>query len=404
VGREIEFDYLPCLETFNESPAKYRGLHGGRGSGKSHNFATLATDRCTEKRTDIVCVREYQRSLKQSAKRLIENKIEHYGLGKDFEVQQTQIKAPHGGLVIFEGLQDHTAESIKSFEDFNVFWIEEAQSLSARSLELLIPTMRAKDGEIWASWNPRFDTDPIDILLRGDDPPPDAIVREINYDENIWFPEILRKELEYDRRRDPEKYQHVWLGGYLRNSEARVFKNWKIEEFEANVDETFRLGADWGFSLDPTVLIRCFIVGRTLYIDHEAYEVGCEIENIPILFQSIPDSERWPIVADNNRPDTIDFVRRHGYPKIYGAAKGKGSIEDGIEWLKNFDIIVHPRCKHTIDELTMYSYKVDKDTGKVLPILADKHNHVIDALRYANEGYRRAQSSQPVTLEFDSEW
>lgn len=405
MGRKVEFNYLPCLEEINESPAKYRGLYGGRGSGKSHNFATLLIDRCLKERRDVICLREVQKSLMQSAKRLLEQKIMDYGLGNIFDVQQSQIKCPHGGIIVFEGLQHHTAESIKSYDGFHLFWVEEAQTLSSRSLEILIPTLRQEDGEIWASWNPRNEDDPIDVLLRGEYLPPDAIVRGINYDENIWFPEILRKEMEYDKRRDPDKYAHVWLGEYLRNSEARVFKNWTVEEFEPSDNEIFRLGADWGFSVDPTVLIRCYVKGRTLYIDHEAYEVGCEIENIPLLFQQIPDSERWPIVADSQRPDTIDYVRRHGYPKIYSATKGKGSIEDGIEWLKNYDIIVHPRCIHTIDELTMYSYKVDKDTGKVLPILEDKNNHVIDALRYANEGYRRAKVTQEYQpIEFESEF
>jgi phage terminase large subunit len=105
---------------------------------------------------------------------------------------------------------------------------------------------------------------------------------------------------------------------------------------------------------------------------------------------SVPESERWPITADSARPETISHVKKHGFPRINAAVKGPKSIEDGIEWLKNYDIIVHPRCKHTIDELTLYSYKVDKITGQVLPVLEDKENHVIDALRYAVEGVRRA--------------
>jgi phage terminase large subunit len=381
-------------------PARYKGAFGGRGSGKSHFFAGQVVDEALEGK-NIVCVREIQKSLAQSAKKLIEGKIKQFNVGKYFEVQQTQIKGPSGNLIIFNGLQDHNAESIKSLEGYDIAWVEEAQSISQRSLELLRPTIRKEGSEIWSSWNPRNETDPIDTLLRGENIPPGSCVVNCNYDNNPWFPDVLKSELEYDKRRDPEKYQHVWLGGYLRNSEARVFKNWKVEEFETPTDAVFRLGADWGFSIDPTVLIRNFIEARRLYIDHEAYEIGCEIENIPLLFQTIPDSELWPIVADNQRPDTIDYVRRHGFPKIYAAAKGKGSIEDGIEWLKNYDIIVHPRCKHTIDELTLCSYKVDKNTGKVLPILEDKNNHVIDALRYANEGHRRAKqtSSKPVHYE-----
>lgn len=407
---EITINHLPKARPFVEKNIRYKGLYGGRGSGKSHFFAENTVLKASEPTGDgnghgIVCVREIQKSLHQSAKKLIEDKIEEFGLSSRFNVQQNQIIGPYGNLIIFQGMQDHNSESIKSLEGYSYCWIEEAQSLSKRSLELLTPTIRKDDketgwhSEIWASWNPRKEDDPIEVLFRSEDSHPDSMAIEINYMDNPWFPEVLRKDLEYDKRRDPEKYAHVWLGEYLRNSEARVFKNWTVEEFETHADATFRLGADWGFSVDPTVLIRCYIVGRTLFIDHEAYEVGCEIENIPLLFNQIPDSEKWPIVADSQRPDTIDYVRRHGYSKIYSATKGKGSIEDGIEWLKNYDIVVHPRCIHTIDELTLYSYKIDKDTGKVLPLLEDKNNHVIDALRYANEGYRRAKVHQPREIQ-----
>lgn len=118
--------------------------------------------------------------------------------------------------------------------------------------------------------------------------------------------------------------------------------------------------------------------------------VGCEIDRLPDLFDTVPDARKWFITADSARPETISYMRRHGYPRIRSAIKGAKSVEEGVEFLKSFDIIVHPRCVHTIDELTLYSYKVDPDTNLVLPILADKKNHVIDAVRYACEGARRA--------------
>jgi phage terminase large subunit len=338
-----------------------------------------------------VCVREIQKSLSQSVKKLLEIKIEALNAGDYFEVQDAQIKSKRGnGLIIFQGMQNHTADSIKSLEGYDRAWVEEAQSLSQLSLDLLRPTIRNPGSELWFSWNPRNATDPVDVLLRGEDPPSDATVVQVNYSDNPWLPEVLRDEMLYDRQRDPDKYKHVWLGGYVTNSEARVFHNWKVEEFNTPLDATLRFGADWGFASDPTVLVRCFTVGRKLFIDYEAYQVGCEIMNIPDLFMSVPESEKWPITADSARPETISHVKKHGFPRIHAAIKGPKSIEDGIEWLKNYDIIVHPRCKHTIDELTLYSYKVDKITGQVLPVLEDKENHVIDALRYAVEGVRRA--------------
>ncbi len=345
---------------------------------------------------DIVCLREVQKSLKFSVKKLIESKIQSMNAGAYFEVQNEQIKSKHGGNIIFQGMQDHTSDSIKSLEGFGVAWFEEAQSASQRSLDLLRPTIRSPGSQLWFSWNPNLDTDPIDVLLRGENPPPGAIVVKANYRDNPWLPDELKVELEYDRKRDPDKFAHIWLGEYQRNSEARVFRNWTVEEFERPEGAIHRLGADWGFSVDPSVLVRCSIDGNRLYVDYEAYMVGCEIVNLPELFMSVPEAEKWPITADSARPETISHMQRNGFPKIRAAIKGPKSLDEGVEWLKSFDLVVHPRCKHLIDELTLYSYKTDPLTGMVLPILADKDNHLIDALRYACEGARRAKPAPNV--------
>ena len=373
------------------SPSRYKGAHGGRGSGKSHFFAELLVEEHTANQNQkSVCIREVQKSIKMSAKLLIENKIEQLGVSHYFEVQETVVKSRRGsGVMIFQGMQNHTADSIKSLEGFDRAWVEEAQSISQRSLDLLRPTIRKSESEIWFSWNPQYETDPVDVLLRGKNPPDNAIVINVNYSDNPWFPGVLREEMEYDRRRDYDKYLHVWEGQYQTFGEALVFRNWSIEEFDAPPDAVFRLGADWGFAIDPTVLIRCFIIGRKLFVDYEAYKIGCEITDTPALFDAVPDARRWPITADSARPETISYMKKNGYPRIQSAAKGAGSVEDGIEWLKSFDLIVHPRCKHTISELSAYRYKQDKLTGAVLPIFEDKNNHLIDALRYACEGARR---------------
>lgn len=386
--------FVPLLE-----PARYKGAHGGRGSGKSHFFAEMLIERCLmHSGTRWACIREVQKSLEQSVKRLLEDKIEALGVSEKFNIKQFEIETPGGGLIIFQGMQNHTADSIKSLEGFDGAWVEEAQSLSQRSLDLLRPTIRKPGSELWFSWNPSQDTDPVDTLLRGEEPPPDAVVVQANYRDNPWLPDVLAQELAYDQRRDPDKFAHVWLGGYQRNSEARVFRNWRVEEFDTDQNAVIRQGADWGFAIDPTVLVQCYIVGRTLYVPHEAYRVGCEIVDTPALFLTVPDSEKWPIVADSARPETISHMQRNGFPKIMPAIKGPKSLEEGVEFLKSFDIVVHPRCKHLIDELTLYSYKTDPLTGLVLPVLDDKDNHVIDALRYACEGARRAGKKERKPL------
>lgn len=386
--------FLPLLE-----PARYKGLHGGRGSGKSHFFAESLVERCLmHPGTRWACIREVQKSLEQSVKRLLEDKIEALGVGAAFNVQKFEIETPGGGVLIFQGMQNHTADSIKSLEGFDGAWVEEAQSLSQRSLDLLRPTIRKQGSEMWFSWNPRHETDPIDRLLRGEHMPPGSVVVEANYSDNPWLPDVLWQEMEYDLRRDPDKFAHVWKGGYVRASEARVFRNWRVDEFEVPADAIIRQGADWGFAVDPSVLVQCYAVGRTLYVPHEAWMIGCQIDNLPDLFATVPDSARWWITADSARPETIAHMQRHGYPKIGPAVKGARSVEEGVEFLQSFDIVVHPRCRHTIDELTLYSYETDPLTGQVLPKLKDKDNHVIDALRYACEGARRAVKPAPVPV------
>jgi len=371
-------------------PSRYKVMRGGRGSAKSRSAASALLLQAAAYPHRVLCAREIQKSIKDSVKRLLDDEIKRLGLEDFYESIENEIRGKNGSLFIFAGLRGNSA-SIKSMEGITRCWVEEAQTISQSSLNDLIPTIRTPGSEIWFTYNPRFDTDPIDVMFKSDELPPSTILLHVNYSDNPWFPEVLRTELEYDKRRDNDKYLHIWEGQYQTSSEARVFKNWTVEEFERPAGTIHRLGADWGFSVDPSVLVRCSIEGNRLYVDYEAWQVGCEIVNLPELFMSVPEAEKWPITADSARPETISHMQRNGFPKIRSAIKGPKSLEDGVEFLKSFDIVVHPRCKHLIDELTLYSYKTDPLTGLVMPILADKDNHVIDAIRYACEGARRAK-------------
>ncbi len=386
-----------CENLFNED-ARYFALLGGRGSAKSYSVAATLILRAASKPLRILCAREIQKSIKDSVKRLLDDTIERTGLRDFFVSTDTEIRGKNGSLILFAGLRSNI-DSIKSMEGIDVCWIEEAQTVSQASLDILIPTIRKPGSQIYFTWNPKNATDPVDAMFTGSTMPPNTVFLRVNWDQNPWFPDVLKAEMEYDRARDPDKYKHVWLGGYVSNSEARVFRNWRIEEFEAPADAVHRFGADWGFATDPTVLIRCHVIGRTIYVDHEAYRVGCEIMDTPNLFLTVPESEKWPIVADSARPETISHMQKNGFPKIMPAVKGPKSVEEGIEWLKSHDIVVHPRCQHTIDELTCYSYKTDPLTGVVLPVLADRDNHLIDALRYACEASRRAAPKKAVEVK-----
>lgn len=210
---------LPTARVFQPllEPARYKAAHGGRGSGKSHFFADLLIeDSLAERGLRSVCIREVQKSLKESAKRLLEDKLAEHCLGEadGFKVFREVIETPGDGAVIFQGMQDHTAESIKSLEGFRRAWVEEAQTLSARSLSLLRPTIRAEGSELWFSWNPRRKTDPVDVMLRGGARPTGAAVVQANWSDNPWFPSVLEQERMDCQRDNPDQYEHIWEGGY----------------------------------------------------------------------------------------------------------------------------------------------------------------------------------------------
>lgn len=385
-------------EVLFDEKLTFIAIKGGRGSAKSHSVAEALIIRAASKPLRILCTREIQKSIKASVKQLLNDKIKKVALEGFYTITDTEIRGKNGSLFLFSGLRTNP-ESIKSMEGIDICWVEEAHTVSQKSLDDLIPTIRKDGSQIIFTWNPNLATDPVDSMFSRDKLPPDSKLIHVNYNENPWFDKTsLPKQMQYDKSRDMDKYLHVWEGQYLAHSETRVFKNWTVDEFEAPDDAVHRFGADWGFSIDPTVLVRCHIIGRTLYIDYEAYMVGCEITSTPDLFLTVPESEKYPIVSDSARPETISYMRQNGFPKIMAAVKGAKSLEEGIEWLKSYDIVVHPRCEHTIDELTHYGYKKDPLTGNVLPILEDKHNHVIDALRYACESVRRTARNKPIEV------
>lgn len=379
----------------------YKGAKGGRGGGKSYLFADMLVEECCEVHTRFACVREVQSSIKDSVKQLIEDRIRYYGVESEFKITEREIVCPRtDSLVIFRGLQTHTSAGLKSLAGFTRAWYEEAQSLSKRSMTTAVPTFRENNTQQWFSWNPDKHTDPVDVFFAENDGDPDFVCVTVNYPDNPFFPDKLRRDMERDRLRDPDKYGHVWLGGYRKNSEARVFRNWRVERFETPANAQFYFGADWGYAADPTVLIRCFIQGRTLFVDKVVWKLGCEIDRTPALFDKIPGSRKFDIRADSARPETISYMQRNGFPRLKAATKGPGSVEDGIEFLKSYDIVVHPDCKdpdtginHVSDELTQYSYEMDKKTEEITCKLEDKKNHTIDSLRYALENVRRRGAS-----------
>jgi len=244
---------IPTARVFQPllQPARYKGAWGGRGSGKSHFFGELLVEEAqATKGTLGVCIREVQKTLAQSSKRLIETKIQALGVGQGFKILHDRIITPGDGLIIFNGMADHTAESIKSLEGFRIAWVEEAQTLSARSLSLLRPTIRADNSELWASWNPRRKSDAIDDFLRVKKPT-GSIVVKANWKDNPWFPNVLEDERKLDLELYPDRYDHIWEGDY-----AKAFEGAYFAGLLAAARQSGRIGK---VTADPLLPIRAFI-------------------------------------------------------------------------------------------------------------------------------------------------
>lgn len=382
-SREISF--APKFDILFK-PARYKVLYGGRGAAKSWEISRALIIKGLQSKLRVLCAREIQHSIADSVHKLLSEQIYEMGFAPWYKITKNTITGVNGTEFIFSGLRFNVRE-IKSKEGIDICWIEEAQSVSEESWDVLIPTIRKEKSEIWLSFNPDAETDPTyrRFVI---DPPPDSFVRKVGWQDNPWFPDVLRQEMEYLKRVDYEAYLHVWEGEVRRISEAIIFKNkFIVEPFDTPDKTRFYHGADWGFAQDPTTLVRCFAVDRKLYIDQEAYGIGVELDETPQLFDSIETARSWPIKADEARPETISYMKKQGF-NITGAKKWTGCVEDGIAYIKSFEkVIIHPRCKHTIDEFKHYSYKVDRQTGDVLPIVLDKNNHCIDALRYSLDGY-----------------
>jgi phage terminase large subunit len=349
----------------------------------------------------VLCAREIQKSIRDSVHRLLGDQIDALGLFQYFDVQAQSIVSHNGSEFLFEGLFANVAK-IKSLEGIDIAWIEEAARVSAYSWEILIPTIRKPNSELLINFNPEGETDPTYERFVTS-PPPDATVVHVTYADNPWFPPELDKERVYLERVDPDAARHVWCGECRTQSDAQVFRGkYAIESFEPQPgwDGPYA-GCDFGFSNDPTTLVKCWIAERTLYIEHEAYAVGCDIDRTPQLFDQVPGARQLTVRADCARPETINYLNRHGYPEMRGVEKWPESVTEGVQFLRGFErIVIHPRCEHTAQEMRLYAFKVDRLTGDVLADLIDKHNHCIDAIRYALQPLIRRSKGGFGILEY----
>lgn len=376
-------------------PKRYKCLWGGRGSGKSVAVSDALLILGLTRKIRVLCAREFQNSIKDSVHHLLKERIDAMGLDDFYRVMESTIAGENGSSFIFKGIR-HNVQSIKSMSGLTHCWIEEGQTISAESWQVLVPTIREEGSEIWVSFNPHLESDTVYRELVAT-PRENAYVERVNWDRNPYFPSVLDEERRQMLRTDPDAYHHIWEGGFWERSDAQILSGkWVVDEFEPGQDwDGAYFGADFGFAQDPSTLIKCWVHNQTLYIEYESYAVGLELDHTADRWKrDVPGCEQFTIRADSARPESISYLRRHGIPKIIGVEKWKGSVEDGIAHLRSYDrIVIHPRCKHTIEEARMYSYKVDKISGDILPVAADAWNHSIDAIRYSLVPLMKRKSS-----------
>ena len=412
---------------------RYKVYHGGRHGGKSWSIALWLVVQAMRSPLRVLCTRELQNSINDSVHRILVDmivrlKVEHY-----FIIEKNSIR---GRFVqsefIFKGTRANVLE-IKSMEGVDICWVEEGQSMTLYSWQILDNTLRSRPGcpepYFLISLNPETGKTPFEERIEKAEevagPSPSGayldgqwLLVKVGWEDNPWFTAMDNKRRLEQLAHHPEMYDWTWNGLPLRLTAATIFDRNVVYDriFEAPPRTEFRFGVDWGFKPDPTCMIRCFIrdcdldgnPGECLYVDYEAYAKGIELDDYPVFFgggvssrnfaewPGVPECRNWPIKADSARPELISYTARMGFA-IRKAAKWDGSVKDGIAHLKGFKrIYIHPRCPRVAKDFRLYSMKVDPQTNDVLPIILDKDNHGPDAVRYALDGFIQRHGATEV--------
>lgn len=366
---------------------EHYALYGGRGGAKSHGIAEPIVHRTFNRKRTVVCGREFQNSIDNSVKSLIEQKINKMGMSVYYKVTDRSIEhVGNGSKFSFIGMA-RNPESAKSFEGCDVFWGEEAQTFSKHSVELIIPTIRAEGSELFWSWNPRDEDDEVDQLFRGIEPPENSYIACVGWEDNPWF---YKTRMPSERRRmlrvSPKRYAHIWGGGYDEDPDTSVFQNWSVGAMEIPPKAIPRFGLDFGFATDPNFIVKLYVIEEldTIYFAQEAQAHKLGNNKLFDFITQITEAEDYEIIADSARPETIDYLVGKGL-NIVGARKGAGSVKNGLNWMQGYHLRIHPDCVHMQEEVRKYKWHVDSK-GRPMPMPAPYQNdHGIDASRYAIE-------------------
>lgn len=378
--------FLPLFEPF-----RHKALFGGRGSAKSHSIAEALTIITGKVPKRVVCARQFQNSIRDSVKELLEAKMTYLRLvGKNgFRFYDREIvHEGTGSRYTFIGL-DRNPDSAKSLEGADICWVEEARTINSRSMEILIPTIRKPGSELWWSWNPEQRDDPVDAYFRSPaGPPPNSFIKKVFIEDNPFFYHTeLAAEMHFMQDGNFERYRHIWLGDYDDAFDTKVFSKIEIGRIEIPSHIFPKYGMDFGFGSDPCVVIKVYVLDdiRVLYIAKEAFGHSA-LRDVPALIDSVVEDSGDYIKADSSQPGTIEHLSSQGY-NIEGARKGPGSVKAGINWIKSYKIVIDPECEHMREEARLYSWAVDRLTKRILNHPVDAHNHGWDSVRYATEDH-----------------
>ena len=371
-------------------PSRYKILYGGRGSGKSWGVGQWLVICAAQQHERILCAREYQETLDDSVYHVLSMWVQAMKLdwSRGYRIMRDKIvHRKTDSEFIFRGLR-RNPHSLKSIDGLTKAWVEEAHTITKVSWELLKPTIRAPSSEIICTLNRTTPEDVLNDMI--EHPPDNALVMEVNWRDNPFFPEVLEEERRAMLATDPDYYQHVWEGEPLRRTDAQVLGGkWVVADFET--DRRWHgpyYGLDWGFANDPLAAVELYIDphANRLMVTREAGRTRLDLDETPRYLRAhFPGIEDYIVRADNARPESVSYIKRHanGISRIASAPKWPGSVKDGIQFLRSFSqIVIHASCVQTQREARLYSYKVDKLTEEVLPDIIDANNHFIDAMRY----------------------
>ena len=384
---EIPVEYKRLFDTDWREAA----IYGGRYSLKSHTVARVLLLRARQAKTRVACFREFQNSIADSSHQLLSDLIAHYGW-RDFRVSDNAIiNTVTGSDFLFKGLH-HNEQSVKSIEGIDIAWVEEAQTITTNSLEVLTPTVRKPGSQIIYTYNRLTEEDPVHVRLVVEGRP-NTLVINANYDIALkyrWMPDVIRAEMEDDKAKRPALYKHKWLGE-PNTTEGRIYTDWAVVEDIPHEARLERRGLDFGYSQDPAALVDVYYYNGGYILDERLYRKGMSNKAIADVINNLP-SPHTMVVADSAEPKSIDELHLYGV-NVQPANKGQGSVNQGINYVQAQRISYTSRSQYLRKEYLGYLWDTDKD-GKILDRPQAFNDHIMDALRYAMETLRQSSDSE----------